>query len=57
MDEATRQWRRVFGDRFRATAAMAKASNFGGFATAAPIAAGYTFPNAMAAPSKPRGFA
>ena len=58
MDEATRQWRRVFGDRFKATASVAKAAAYGGFAAAAAPAAGYTFPNAMAAPSnKPRGFA
>jgi hypothetical protein len=58
MEEATRQWRRVFGDRFKATANVAKAAAYGGFAAAAPVAAGYTFPNAMAAPAnKPRGFA
>ncbi|MPL79685.1 hypothetical protein SDC9_25569 [bioreactor metagenome] len=58
MDEATRQWRRVFGDRFKLTANVAKAATYGGFAAAAPVAAGYTFPNAMAAPAnKPRGFA
>ena len=58
IEEATRQWRRVFGDRFKATATPAKASTYGGFAAAAPVAAGYTFPNAMAAPpAKPRGFA
>ena len=58
IEEATRQWRRVFGDRFKATATPAKASTYGGFAAAVPVAAGYTFPNAMAAPpAKPRGFA
>jgi tRNA nucleotidyltransferase (CCA-adding enzyme) len=57
MDEATRQWRRVFGDRFRSTANVAKAESYGGFAAAAQLTAGYTFPDAMAAPSKPRGFA
>lgn len=57
MDEATRQWRRVFGDRFKATANVAKAASYGGFASAAAPAGGYTFPNAMAAPNKPRGFA
>lgn len=58
IEEATRQWRRVFGDRFKATATPAKASTYGGFAAAVPVAAGYTFPNAMAAPpTKPRGFA
>jgi len=58
MDEATRQWRRVFGDRFKATANVAKAAVSSGFAAAAAPAGGYTFPNAMAAPpNKPRGFA
>ncbi len=58
MDEATRLWRRVFGDRFKLTSNVAKAATYGGFAVAAPVAAGYTFPNAMAAPvNKPRGFA
>lgn len=58
MEEATRQWRRVFGERFKVTANVAKAASYGGFAAAAPVAAGYTFPNAMAAPAnKPRGFA
>ncbi len=58
MEEATRQWRRVFGDRFKFTANMAKAATYGGFAAATPVAAGYTFPDAMAAPAnKPRGFA
>lgn len=57
MEEATRQWRRVFGDRFKATANVAKAASAGVFASAAP-AAGYTFPDAMATPpNKPRGFA
>jgi hypothetical protein len=58
MEEATRLWRRVFGDRFKATANIAKAASYGGFAAAAPVPAGYTFPNAMATPAnKPRGFA
>lgn len=58
MEEATRQWRRVFGDRFKATANVAKAAVSSGFAAAAAPAGGYTFPNAMAAPpNKPRGFA
>jgi hypothetical protein len=42
MEEATRQWRRVFGDRFRAITNVAKAATFGGFAAAAAAAAGYT---------------
>ena len=57
MDEATMLWRRVFGDRFKATAAPAKAAAYGSSATVAAAASVYTFPDAMAAPSKPRGFA
>ncbi len=58
MEEGTRQWRRVFGDRFKATANVAKAAASSGFAAAAAPTGGYTFPNAMAAPpNKPRGFA
>lgn len=59
MEEATRQWRRVFGDRFKATGTAAKSSSFGALARASAPAAGYTFPDAMAAPTntKPRGFA
>ncbi|MCK1402697.1 nucleotidyltransferase [Bradyrhizobium sp. 4] len=56
MEEATWQWRRVFGDRFRRTANVAKASTLASVA-AAPAQPGYTFPNAMAAPKTPRGFA
>jgi hypothetical protein len=55
-EEATRQWRRVFGPRFKTTQ-VAKASSYGGFAAAAP-ASTYAFPSEMAAPiKKPRGFA
>ena len=58
MEEATRQWRRVFGDRFKVTANVAKAAASSAFAAAAVPTGGYTFPNAMAAPpNKPRGFA
>ena len=56
MDEATRLWRRVFGDRFPKTASAAKASVLAS-AFAAPAAPSYTFPNAPAAPARPRGFA
>lgn len=58
MEEASRQWRRVFGDRFKWTANAAKSAATSAFA-AAPAASGYTFPNTMAAPvsNKPRGFA
>ena len=56
MEEATRLWRKIFGDRFKSTANAAKAATFGSFA-AATAPTDYTFPNAMAAPNKPRGFA
>lgn len=56
MEEATRLWRKVFGDRFKTTANPAKAANYSGYAAAA-APAGYTFPDAIAAPTKPRGFA
>jgi hypothetical protein len=55
MEEATRLWRRVFGDRFKATANPAKAASLANSVIAS--AAGYTFPDKAAAPSKPRGFA
>lgn len=62
MEEATRLWRKVFGGRFPATENAAKATVLSGTATAPAIASigaagGYTFPNAQAAPTKPRGFA
>ncbi len=57
MEEATRLWRKVFGDRFKTTANPAKAATFGGFAAAAAPSPGYAFPNTMAAPTKPRGYA
>jgi hypothetical protein len=56
IDEATRLWRKLFGDRFKATNAVAKAASLAGYAAAAP-SSGYTFPNAPVAPTKPRGFA
>lgn len=57
MDEATRLWRKLFGGRFRATANPPKSASMTS-TTAAPAAtSGYVFPNANAAPSKPRGFA
>ena len=47
MEEATRQWRRVFGDRFKSTANPAKAAAYGGFAaTVAPT------PSARSSPSR-----
>ncbi len=57
MAEATRLWRKVFGERFKETAEAAKAADASSFASAAAPAAGYTFPNAGATSSKPRGFA
>ena len=58
MDVATKQWRRVFGERFKSTVKAATAATYGGFATAVAPSSGYTFPNNPAAPSgKPRGFA
>jgi tRNA nucleotidyltransferase (CCA-adding enzyme) len=56
MEEATYQWRRVFGDRFKATTIAAKAAAYGGLA-AAPPTGSYTFPDTMVTPPKPRGFA
>ena len=58
MEEATQQWRRVFGSRFKATANPAKAAAYGGLAAAVAPAEGYTFPRVPATPpNKPRGFA
>jgi len=56
MDEATRLWRRVFGERFPKTAPADARSMVTRAAAVAP-SAGYGFPNANAAPTKPRGFA
>lgn len=57
MEEATRLWRRLFGDRFKATENVAKAASLTTYASAPAVGAGYTFPDAPAAPTKPRGFA
>lgn len=58
MEEATRQWRRVFGNRFKATANPAKAATYSGLAAAVAPTQGYTFPPSPASPpNKPRGFA
>ena len=57
MEEATRLWRNLFGNRFKSTASPAKAASLA-TAAAAPTGGVYTFPNAPAAPpNKPRGFA
>ncbi len=58
MEEATRLWRKLFGDRFKATANTAKAESLASYATAPIVATtGYTFPNSPVTPTKPRGFA
>ncbi len=56
MEEATRLWRRLFGDRFRSTANPPKARTLNSLATAS-ASAGYVFPDASAAPTSPRAFA
>jgi hypothetical protein len=56
MEEATRLWRKLFGDRFKATENAAKAASLAS-TVSVPASGGYTFPNAPAAPTKPRGFA
>ena len=56
MEEATRLWRKVFGTRFPTTSDSAKASNLFG-AARAPATATFVFPDVMAAPKTPRGFA
>jgi hypothetical protein len=57
MDRATYLWRRVFGERFKATAAVAKAMDATTVARAPAASTAYTFPNENAAPKSPRGFA
>ncbi len=57
MDEATRLWQRLFGGRFKATANAPKAVSMSSTTVAPAAGAGYVFPNANAAPTKPRGFA
>lgn len=52
--DATRLWRKVFGDRFKET--TTKAADASTYAAASPVAS-YTFANANSAPKKPRGFA
>jgi len=56
MEEATRLWRRLFGDRFKTTENAPRAVSMSS-STVAPTGVGYVFPNANATPSKPRGFA
>jgi len=55
VEESTRLWRILFGSRFRSTAKAAVAQSVASaFVAPAPS---YTFPDAPAAPKKPRGFA
>jgi hypothetical protein len=58
LEEATRLWRKLFGNRFKATENAAKAESLATYASAPSLPlGGYTFPNAPAAPKMPRGFA
>ena len=57
LEEATRLWRTLFGDRFKSTAQPAKAAVLTRTAAAPAVGSAYTFPNAPAAPTNPRGFA
>ena len=59
LEEATRLWRKLFGDRFKSAAQPAKAAVLTRTAAAPAVGhgSGYTFPNAPAAPTNPRGFA
>lgn len=58
MEEATRLWRKLFGDRFKATANVANSDNLASYAAAPTVGGvGYTFPDTPAAPTnKPREF-
>lgn len=58
MEEATRLWQKLFGDRFKPTEKSAAGERLMTDAIAPAVAiTGYTFPNVSAAPTKPRGFA
>jgi hypothetical protein len=58
MKEATRLWKKVFGDRFNKTENAAKAASYTNYAVATAPTTGYPFPNEKATPpAKPRGFA
>ncbi len=57
MDEATRLWRKLFGARFKATTNKVNSNNLSDYSTAPTTSVAYSFPNAPAAPKKPRGFA
>ena len=58
MEEATRLWRRLFGNRFRSTSNPAKAASLASYAVTAPAARPeYRFPDEPANPNSPRTFA
>jgi len=56
-EEATRLWRKLFGDRFKATSTAAKATSLASSVAAPAAGAAYVFPDRSAAPSTPRSFA
>lgn len=60
-ERATELWRRLFGDRFKSgattTTKAASLSSYAAAPAAASASGGFTFPNAAAAPTTPRGFA
>lgn len=55
MDEATTQWRKVFGSRFPKTASVAKAATVA-TSVAVPTVKDFSFPDRSSAPPRPRGF-
>lgn len=57
MEEATRLWRKLFGERFKTTANPANGSDRTKYAIAPAASAGYTFPDAPVTAKTPRGFA
>jgi hypothetical protein len=56
-EDATRQWQRVFGNRFRQSNTPAKSASASSFAKAVAPAGTYEFPDKPANPSTARGFA
>jgi hypothetical protein len=57
MEKATGLWRKLFGDRFKETLNPPKAVSMSSTTVAPASGAAYVFPDANAAPTKPRGFA
>lgn len=57
-EEATKLWKRIFGDRFPSVPkAAVKSESLARVASVAPVAGGYQFPDRNAAPAVPRTFA